>query len=77
MKMGSCISQEGVVFGDDDFRRNGKLSVCPLRTRDHSLTVCAAQRNTNALLKEEWFAEIKNFICMVAQGVQQQGTGLF
>lgn len=29
---GNCISQEGVVFGDDDLRRNGKPSVCPLRT---------------------------------------------
>lgn len=30
MKMGNRISQEGVVFGDDDFRRNVKLAVCPL-----------------------------------------------
>lgn len=46
-------SQEGDVFGDDDLRRNGELSVCPLRTRDHSLTVHAAQRSADALLKEE------------------------
>lgn len=51
--MGNCISQKGVVFGDDDLRRNGKLSVCPLRTRDLSPTVCVARRSTNALLTEE------------------------
>lgn len=67
MKMGNCINQKGVVFGDDDLRRNGKLSVCPLRTRDLSLTVCAARRSTNALLTEEWFAEIKNFICKLSR----------
>lgn len=41
MKVGNCIGQEGVVFGDDDFRRNGKLSYAPSK-QELSLTVCAA-----------------------------------
>lgn len=67
MKVENCVSQEDFLFGDDDLRIHGKLSVCPLRTRDLSLAIHAAQGSTNALLKEELFAEIINFICKLSR----------
>lgn len=67
MKVENCISQEDFLFGDDDLRIHGKLSVCPLRTRDLSLAIHAAPRKHECITQRRIICWNNKFYLQVVQ----------